>query len=551
MATAKLSELGNAASALDLAMEPISDKSLRLEFEETVIDFYSDAYPIFEKAIALQYQIFQIDTNQDHIEHAFLSANQCKAIALQQDIRRSHASIYQEIPPAKLDTLTKIRIRLRKLQMKQSKWIDAGQTYKSDSVASISSLVNNLLKELNDYESELDQTYPNYRKLKEPLKPTGSEIIFEKILGPETCLLQYFIGDEKLFIFTLSNEQLRLHQIELDFPLVQLVENFRTGITDYFINSVKEKEDTLYIKCAERYADSALEIYTRIWKPVNDYLKPNVIIVTDGIIGALPFDAILTSPLNRVDRFKTLPYLIRSYNISYKVASNFHEFDRAVNNKAVDDLVMSPFDVSSAEVNSLLKSTIHPLKYSYAEAEKIHDIIKGIWLKGENATKINFIKYCSFARILHIATHSQADLDQNDLSYLAFQSLDNQDIDYLYAGDIYNLTLNADMVMLSACETGIGHFSRSEGMMSLARAFLHSNAQSVCSSLWKINDEKTSQLMIESYQLLAQRKSKDKALQLAKLKLISTAPENIDAHPFFWAAFVGIGEMKALKKFKN
>ena len=149
-------------------------------------------------------------------------------------------------------------------------------------------------------------------------------------------------------------------------------------------------------------------------------------------------------------------------------------------------------------------------------------------------------------RILHLSTHGKADSRVGDFSYLAFypqpDSLDNE---LLFVRDIYNLDLNADLVMLSACETAIGELKRGEGIISLARAFAYAGAKSIFTTLWRVNDQSTYELTVSFYRYLKAGLSKDAALRQAKLDYLDSHSD-IEAYPFFWAALIGVGDMSKL-----
>ena len=115
------------------------------------------------------------------------------------------------------------------------------------------------------------------------------------------------------------------------------------------------------------------------------------------------------------------------------------------------------------------------------------------------------------------------------------------------AGELYNLQLNAELVVLSACNTGTGQVNKGEGVRSLARAFHYAGASSLIASLWSAPDQTTKDIAIKFYQHLKKGYSKDKALQQARIDYLqnaNTSPEY--AHPSYWAHLVAIGDMEAL-----
>ncbi len=165
-------------------------------------------------------------------------------------------------------------------------------------------------------------------------------------------------------------------------------------------------------------------------------------------------------------------------------------------------------------------------------------------LYGARATEDQFVKEAGQYRVLHLATHGKANDREGDYSFLAFtEQKDSLENELLYVRDIYNLALNAELVTLSACETGIGKLQKGEGIISLARAFAYAGAGSIVTSLWSVNDEQTKDLMLLFYRELQRGKPKNEALQSAKRQLAAQP----GSHPFYWAGFVAIGDMRPLK----
>lgn len=104
------------------------------------------------------------------------------------------------------------------------------------------------------------------------------------------------------------------------------------------------------------------------------------------------------------------------------------------------------------------------------------------------------------------------------------------------------------MVVLPACETGIGKLQKGEGIISLARAFAYAGAKSIFTTLWQVSDEKTKSLMVSFYRNLKQGETKGAALRKAKLEYLDGNKGKGEAtHPFFWAGLIGIGDMSAVR----
>ncbi len=121
-------------------------------------------------------------------------------------------------------------------------------------------------------------------------------------------------------------------------------------------------------------------------------------------------------------------------------------------------------------------------------------------------------------------------------------SLENE---YLFTKDVYNVYLNAEMVTLSACETGIGELKKGEGVISVARSFSYAGAGAINTTLWKVVDDKALRIMELFYKSIWNGETKDVALQKAKIAYLSEN-DDLDNHPFFWAPFIPIGDMQMI-----
>ena len=131
-------------------------------------------------------------------------------------------------------------------------------------------------------------------------------------------------------------------------------------------------------------------------------------------------------------------------------------------------------------------------------------------------------------------------------THIAFSQVENaEDDNMLMLAELFNQRLQADMVVLSACETGTGKLFKGEGIMSLGRGFTYAGARSLVMSLWQVNDASTAEIMRYFYAYLAKGMDKDEALRKAQLDFI-TAGDNQSAHPYYWAGFIAMGDMTPL-----
>ncbi|MEM6379184.1 MAG: CHAT domain-containing protein, partial [Bacteroidota bacterium] len=187
------------------------------------------------------------------------------------------------------------------------------------------------------------------------------------------------------------------------------------------------------------------------------------------------------------------------------------------------------------------EGSLAPLLENEAEVEAIWELISGEVAKGNTATKAFFLKEGMQAQILHLATHACIDDLEPSKSKIFFSD------DHLYAHELYQLKLQAQMVVLSACETGVGVFQRGEGVMSLARGFAQSGAPSLTLSYWSVSDQSTAQIMDAYYQFLKQGQFKHQALRNAKQQYLNEQEQLQRLHPYYWSAFVHFGNVEPVK----
>jgi CHAT domain-containing protein len=159
---------------------------------------------------------------------------------------------------------------------------------------------------------------------------------------------------------------------------------------------------------------------------------------------------------------------------------------------------------------------------------------------GKDANKDNLkAKSNDNYQIIHFACHSYLDEQQPIRSALVLsQDGDGLNDGILQVRELYNMKLNANMVILSACQTGKGALEKGEGFLGLQRVFFYSGARSVLSTLWSVNDKSTAFFMEKYYGYLAEGYSKASALRLTKQKMINSKY----SHPYYWASFVLNGE---------
>jgi CHAT domain-containing protein len=244
----------------------------------------------------------------------------------------------------------------------------------------------------------------------------------------------------------------------------------------------------------------------------------------------------------QVHYFKSHPYLLRQYAIQYTYSgslswelsrkSRMHWFKPSLLSMAPD------FRQQALGLGALYHNLV--------EAEQLGQLWGAKVLRGKDASLQNFRKLAPQYHMLHLATHGKYFRRADNYSALAFAEQKDKKSDiFLYTRDLYALRLPTELVVLSACETGIGDYHSGEGVISLAHGFIHAGANSVVNTLWSVDDARTAELVVDFFQELKKGHSRQRALQQAKLQLLSARPHD-EVHPYYWAALVGIGASEAV-----
>jgi CHAT domain-containing protein len=259
-------------------------------------------------------------------------------------------------------------------------------------------------------------------------------------------------------------------------------------------------------------------------KPLSMLTTKEVIIIPDGLLFKLPFEA-LTMPQSKGFSFARLAYVQKEYLISY--AYSCYTLLKEKNPVRLNN-------VTSVFGNSSLEGATNNIS-SYAEVQALSDFLVLRKYLGPEATKAAVFRSLQEDRQVHFALHGKASIVEGKSAIVLPGN------DTLFAYEIYERPINADLVHLNACETMAGANNASEGVISLARAFIFSGVQSVVSNLWLVDDTNARTLAIDFYKQLSKGISPANALAQAKRKAIGEG-DQFTAHPYYWAGTILIGQ---------
>lgn len=287
------------------------------------------------------------------------------------------------------------------------------------------------------------------------------------------------------------------------------------------------------------------KLYRVLIEPIADFLPKNpeerVVFIPQRKLFLVPFVALMDGEEK---------YLIEKHTVLTSPAIQVLELTRQQRennlelnpeNSLVVGLPRNPQDnnlvIGNPVMPKIMGQPLEPLQGAQAEAEEIASFLNTEAILGSNATKKALIQKIENSRIVHIATHGLLD----DISGLGIPGAlalapDDTDNGFLTSAEIMNLDINAELVVLSACDTGRGDIT-GDGVIGLSRSFIAAGTPSIIVSLWKVPDDSTQALMVDFYRELDVSKDKALALRNAMLKTMADFPE-----PKNWAAFTVIGE---------
>ena len=352
-------------------------------------------------------------------------------------------------------------------------------------------------------------------------------------LNSDELLIEYFYDDASLYILGISKKDHFAIRKPINQNLDELIQAFREAIYKPFI-SIESLDTSIDIVGNEELTSLLLT------DEMNRYAK--WIIIPDKNLGLLPFEAL------QIDG----NYIIQQHQIHYAYAIHVYyellQRGKGSESKPRSIAVFAPdFPVSDSNFNSHEQyrgGYLGPLKFAPDEIKAINSLHDAAQIfKANTASKSNFKDILHDFDWIHVISHAKHNVGDNDLSFIAMTSqIDPNKIEKIFLNEIQLVECNADVVVLSACETGVGELVRGEGVSSFGRSFMSAGARSVIQSLWSVNDRSTAQIMKGFYEHLNSGMSKDAALREAKLDYLDKAgPENL--HPYFWSGFVAIGDM--------
>lgn len=476
--------------------------------------FQASYHFLYKNAVEFYYEKYDATNDEKYLTAAFQSSEKSKSLVLLEMLHSENVRSFAGVPPEILE--------------EEKRLLESINNFNTTDTLSVASPQ----LEFENFIKKIEIEYPDFFQLKYQTNVADLTSIQSQLIESQH-IINYFLTDNSIFVFLIGKTNFDLIRLDLDFPINDLMLQFRQAIDKY----PGAKGDVL-AEAVTNYNLLAHHLYELVFKPISDKfeLPEDIILIPDGILNYLPFECLLTEKMGDSDRFKSHPYLLRKHKINYAFsASMFLELNLRKLRPAKKQLL----SVAPTFKNNAFG--LNELRYNIPEAEFVSELWGGDLLKNEEANLPDFLERAADYRVLLFATHGEANARAGEYSWLAFTYLpDTIDNDLLYAKALYERPMSASLVVLSACETGIGEYRQGEGVLSLARGFFYAGAQSIIPTLWSVDDARNSEIIQSFFTHLDDGKTVSSALHSAKIDFLKNRTHD-ESHPVFWAAPIVVG----------
>ncbi len=544
-----------ALQTYELTTQWIDTLQVSYNTETSQLDWSTDFKEIYGEAIALAHQQYQKTQDPKYLELAFSFSEKSKNAILLETLKSNEGKSQAGIPDSLIQKEKDLNLNIvfyeKKIdQVKEDKDTAKIKLYQKYLTKSRLNLV--------DLREQLEKDYPKFYDLKYGGESTSIATVQSKLLDENAALLEYFIGDSTAFVFVITKDSATILPLDSSEKIKHSVTDFRKVLLDPAAFRQNAKA------AFSEYAQKATAVYEQVLQKPLAVLPQNInqlIIVPDGVLNTVPFEALVKATVAETSEgfgfdFSILPYVLYDFQLHYSYSANLLLKNQAQRERLPTNITCLAFAPSyegsqMADRGDLgkLRTADGNLEGTAKELQQIAHFVKGQFDFGTTATEQRFKQLADQFGILHLAMHGTVDLENANFNHLKFSNVtpDTLEDNLLHHYEIANMDLQAQLVVLSACETGVGKYEEGEGVFSLARSFMYAGVPSIVMSLWKVSDASTSKLMPYFYENLTAGASKDKALHEAKKRFLQEAGVG-HRHPFYWSAFVVMGDAQELKQ---
>jgi CHAT domain-containing protein len=546
-----LNALAEESGNMDLVIEAVETGKIivslfdrqRLEMSEeesrTSLSAYSREF--YTGIIDNYVQLYRLNRDKTYLEGAFEFSERSKVAGFLASMRELNAAKFS-LPEdlVSQDNDIRRRIGLYKELIVNEKNMAVPDSQK---IATWESVTFGLLRSRDSLIQIFEKNYPSYYYLKFKSNVTSLENVTE-VISKKANLLSYVMTEEKLYIIVTNRRHTEIITRDIDSTFYESLSRFRSMLSvTPATSNVRQPFNG--------FMDLAFELYRILLEPAVPYLKGDKIIISpDNILSYIPFETLVTEEFRSPELlYREAPFALKKYRFSYiysvTLSSETQERSRSLSNALI---AFAP-TYEGMEINDSLftvfpnlRGEIRSLPYAVIEAENAVDQCGGKAFIAEKATEEAYKTQARNYKIIHLAMHTLVDDDHPAFSKMIFSARASSPEDgMLNTYEVYNVPINAMMVVLSSCNTGTGKLVTGEGILSLARGFLFAGSRSVVMSMWAVEDFSSSAVIKSFYRNMRSGQTKSSALRNARLKYLRTADQE-RSHPYYWSTLVIYGD---------
>lgn len=538
--TKAIEYIQNGLKIVEQTRGELLNPELRISYFSTVQQFYE----LYTELLVARYEKSK---DEKDISSALEISERARTRSLVELLQEARVNIKQGVDEKLLEKAEDFQNSLNNKYRQRATLLSGKNT--PEQISKITNEITALTTEIENLQIKIKRENPHYANLTQETSLSTKEI--QSLLDDKTVLLEYKLGEKRSFLWFVSKDSIKLFTL----PARKHIEKTARDFYDSVI--LRERKNEL------KTNKLSAELGEILIAPIASTLgNKRLAIVSDGVLQFIPFSAL---SLN-VEKSKTQRFLGDTNEItilpSISVIDEMRrdsKFEKK-NEKTIaifadpifesnDPRVSQELNVNERSVEikrvlrdfkfgdklpRLLSSRVEARNISAFLSPKVTDLNIDFDANRENATADKLADY----QILHFATHGLLDTSRPELSGLVFSLYDKtgktQD-GFLRLNQIYNLNLNSDLVVLSACQTALGKDVRGEGLIGLTRGFMYAGANRVVASLWKVDDAATAEFMKLFYRNLLQKKLAPSAALSAAQNEMKQIPRY--KSPYFWAAF--------------
>ncbi len=493
-------------------------KQSRLSFQDDVskLALFESEKSVFDVCIDLAFKLYFLSGDKEMLDQAFRLQEERKTILLRDQLNKFSSVRFSSVP----DSLLIVEHQLTEILSGKNDEVTPDEVLKAE-------------KDFANLKRTYKKSYSEYYALRFGDRVVSLDAVSEYARKYQLNLIEYAFTDQSAYAILISPDTIIAETIDLEALLPSL---------DRYNQMITSQADSLF--------DASHFLYRHLFQPFEKKVSGNqLVVVPDLGLFNLNFETLV-----RDFNGGRMNYMIYDYEISYALsASTTIQFESLDRQKGSRLLAVAPGFSDELKADYLagmpdsvfidqayLSSIQQP--FSVQTAQRVARSFGGKSLVDSFATESEFNSLAGQYQILHLGTHTEINNVSPLMSkFVLAKSHDSSQDGYLHAYEIYNMELRAELAVLTACETGIGKETTSEGALSIAHSFAYAGCPSIILSIWQIDEKSSSEIIEGFYKKLNSGASKSAALRAAKLEYLSNASVEL-SHPYFWSGLVLMGD---------